>query len=309
MFKFYMSINSELTIMIELKNLIPEIIKSGSNCILNTKVPNFKTESFNNLKLATLNHDTFHKTKGVSAKGIMFEEYGRVYNRDWTSFLRKDIKWTELGKYFTEKYCSTPKVNVYQAAASKGDESYTLSLLLKKCFGVNSNKVFPINAFDINNEVIQKNINRQKNDSDYFIHISDFRRLTSEFHLYEDGNQEYFKVPDDGFWVRLKSNILKTVEFKHSNILDEVHNFNDKNPSILLCRNMWPYVDEKYYDEFAQNAYNKLADNSCILIGDFDNTPEIKGQALIKDSFKKFGFKETDIARPNYSPGPILFEK
>lgn len=295
--------------MIELKYLLPKIIKNGSDCILNTKIHNFNAETFKNLKLVSQGCDTFLKSKEVSAKGIILKSNGLVDNRDKTSVARGDTDWRELGEYFAKKYHNVPKVNVYQAGASDGSESYTLSILLKEFLGIDAKKCFPIAAFDINHAVIQEAMKNQKNESEYFLHISNVRKLINKFDLWEDITNEYFKISDDGLGIRPESHVLESIKFKHANILDEWQNFDSQNPSIFLCRNMWPYIDEKMYDNFVKSLYNKLDKNSCILIGSFDNKPDRNVQLLIKDSLKKFGFKESDAGRNNYSFGPILFEK
>lgn len=202
--------------------------------------------------------------------GRLKNENGEIFNRRKTYMFRNDISsWAELGNYFEKRFDKFDKVNVYCYACSTGEEPYSLSILLLSKFKSMAGKFFPIIAKDINKGLIEENIEKQQNgniavNNGYTKGRKSLKIRASEMQQYiqRKGRYKEYEI--------LSNDVIKPVKFSYGNILDDINNIDKNNPSIVMCRNMWPYVDPEQYDKFAQNLYQKLQKGSVVIIGDYD---------------------------------------
>ncbi len=88
------------------------------------------------------------------------------------------------------------------------------------------------------------------------------------FALNSDKYDEYVDETEGKYF--LKGNCINNIDFSQANILEDIDNIDSNTPSFVMCRNMWPYVDDSEYQNFANQLYEKLAPGSCIMLGDFD---------------------------------------
>ncbi len=254
---------------------------------------------------------TKHEKGAVIKKGL-------VYNRDTTSFLRSDLDWQKLAKYLDKKYKETEKVNVYNYGCSNGAETYTLALILSNLTDKDSDKYFPIIAKDIRKSQIADNIfNKVMDDIVFYDNSSKKSDIMTQL-LADNENRDYFYFINDIYntqEIHIKPKLAKKVEFTYGNILNDVDKIDSKAPSIIFCRNMWQYIDEKEYSEFFEKLYEKLAPNSIIIIGyyDIENDAHQRHKNAIDDYILEAGFVPSISDAANKSLCPdincLVFEK
>ena len=99
--------------------------------------------------------------------------------------------------------------------------------------------------------------------------------------------------------MKIADGIKDKVEFSCSNIVTDMGMINHSNPSIVMCRNMWPYIDPEMYDECAKTMYDKLLKGSIVVVGkfDLDGDYRILGSDNFPDSLENAGFKPVDRAQ------------
>lgn len=80
------------------------------------------------------------------------------------------------------------------------------------------------------------------------------------------------------------------IQYECANILDDIENIDVSKPDIIMCRNMWPYVDENEYSNFAKRLYEKLPKGSIVVLGQFDFKYKYKNLSfpviLLKNGFE-----------------------
>ncbi len=241
-----------------------------------------------------------------AGKGQYLDEYRELVNSHETYFFRYDINWLAFRDYLNERFSKHPKIDTFVYGCSDGSEPYSLSMVIQSMVD-NSDKFFPIKAFDIDEGLILKN-NEHKNSAK--ITYSDFLRMRDLFQKSDKDYSSYvFRDDFDNYYCSYKT--TKQVEFKCSNIIEDIKKMNFQNPVLFMCRNMWPYVDPQEYNQFAKSLYSKLPEGSSVVIGDFDykgnkffgtnSFPKALLNAGFKQSFSNIG---RDIPVKN-----IVFEK
>lgn len=235
----------------------------------------FKEEdTFNALKTMKTapEYDCFQKSDGgFSFKGRRGEVLGRdgkVFIGNATYMFRGDLDWKRFGNFLAGRFGECDKVNVYNYAASSGYEPYSLSILLQAKFKDEAEKFFPIFAKDIDREMIFENIIRQKTGN---VEIEEgYDRAQRVLRLDRDELRSFMKPDKLLYGATLYNHVTKPVKFKCANILEDIKNIDSDNPSIVMCRNMWPYVDKNEYEDFARRLYDRLKEGSVVVVGDFD---------------------------------------
>lgn len=195
---------------------------------------------------------------------------GKIFVRSDTQMFRIDLDWAEFKKYLKKNFSGYEKVNTLVYGCSDGSEAYTMSILLQNAFGDEAGKFFPIFAKDIDTRAIERNKERQN------------ARLTPVFNceipakyslnLDSEGIREYMEIK--GLKEFLLPNVTKPVVFSVANILEDIENIDFRHPSIVMMRNMWPYISPDEYFDYANRLYERLAPGSIVVIGSFDCTGE-----------------------------------
>jgi len=221
----------------------------------------------------------------------------KVLNRHTSCYFRNDLNWLELGNYLKEKFNNKDKVNTYIWGCSSGYEAYSLSMLLDKVFNKDKTKFFPIEAMDISFDIIAEALSRQ--ESNVLVNNTDYFRIKDGLKLSPYEVWKYIEFCDDEEFSKLEPEIVKSVNFSCSNIVDDLDKIKNDNPSIVMCRNMWPYINPERYNECAKKMYENLKKGSVVIIGDFDleGEPYIEGSDTIQNYLIKSGLKPKNVAR------------
>ena len=250
-------------------------------------------------------NDTFEKEDSAIEKGIIIKPDGEVFNRHDTSLCRTDVKWQDLAQYLDERFKDEEHINTYQYASSFGKEAYGLAITLDKELGKASEKFFPIDAKDLSRNVIERNKKDQETGK---IQITgdDAEHCYSalKFLFCPDKYDEY--IEEDGGKFFIKGDHINNVNFSQANILEDIDNINPISPSFVMCRNMWPYVDDSEYQDFADKLYERLAPGSCVMLGDYDYT-KIGYRKNFPEALIEAGFEPSNTGVNEYHE--LIFEK
>lgn len=218
----------------------------------------------------------------------MLDYNGAIFNKHLTTFCRNDLNWSDFGKYLKEKFKSPKDVDFHIFGCSSGDEPYSLALLLAKTYGTTD---FEIDASDIADYMIEQNSREQKRG--VVIDPFDFSKISKELDFSKD-EEKFFKAGNFAYPI-IKPEISNTVKFRRANVLNEVEKLDSTKPSVIFCRNMWPYVDSRRYKDFAKKLYEKLPEGSLVVIGDFDHIGDYEyiGSDTFPKALEDAGFKPT----------------
>jgi len=197
-------------------------------------------------------------------EGQILGDDKQIFNRSTTFFFRKDINWQDFGKFLKEYFKNLDDVDIFCFGCSTGKEPYSLAMVLKKYF---EGEKFKIKASDIIPDVIEEDIKQQS--VGVFVSGEDVIRLAKAFGCSLTEAQEYFQNNNLKFY-QLKQDIVDCVEFEQKNILKSLDNIDKNKRTIIMARNMWPYIDSNKYNEFVKKLYDRLNDGSIIVVGEFD---------------------------------------
>lgn len=117
---------------------------------------------------------------------------------------RDDVDWKRLAKYEKNHFADKNRVNIIQFASSDGSEAYTQIIsLLENYPNKNSEKFFPIKAYDIDEEIVNAarsgllntnmvdRINLQINSDDYskyFTNTNEILNIKNDLNLQSKKN-------------------------------------------------------------------------------------------------------------------------
>lgn len=212
---------------------------------------------------------------------------GDLLYKTTTYFFRDDLHWDALVSLLSEKYRNTARVNVINHACSNGEEPYSLVVKLLHSLGDTAEKFFPIKAKDID----QDNINSAKAGRMGII-LNDMYRING---YTKDNINTYFDYekalnPMNDMVLSPKSNIKDKVQFTRADIFDELDTMQGHN-TVLLCRNVWPYMTPEKRELLAEKLSKTLDKTSLLVTGSFDESVNIP--QILKDK----GFINAGIPR------------
>ena len=262
-------------------------------------------------------HPNIYKI-GTVPKYILPLEYGQVYdksggilNRHTTFFARGDLDWYDFGKYLKSKFEDISNVDIQCFGCSTGQEAYTLAILLNHIY---NGEPFTIHASDIDERTIEHD--KEEQETGIYLQKIDCLELLVNVGIDKERNQsdedylgKYFAL--SGNIGRICPEIVNSVEFSKKNILTSTDELNQTKPSIVLCRNMWPYVNPDLYCEFAEKLYENLAEGSIVIIGQFDYHGEYgyENSSEFPNALEKAGFRLVYGVNKLLSDEKLVFEK
>ncbi len=228
--------------------------------------------------------------------GQLYDKRGGILNRHTTFFARGDLDWYDFGKYLKSKFEDISNVDIQCFGCSTGQEAYTLAILLNHIY---NGEPFTIHASDIDERTIEHD--KEEQETGIYLEKIDCLELLVNVGIDKERNQsdedylgKYFAL--SGNIGRICPEIVNSVEFSKKNILTSTDELNQTKPSIVLCRNMWPYVNPYLYHGFAEKLYENLAEGSIVIIGNFDCLGEFgyENSSDFPNALKKAGFNPVD---------------
>jgi len=144
------------------------------------------------------------------------------------------------------------KIKLWCAAASKGDEPYTIMIHLMRFLGRDySLWETGLLATDISEDALKEAITGVYSPE----RVEKVDKATlNEYFDYEDG------------MYRVKDMMRREIMFKKFNLMTERYPFSG-DFDIIFCRNVMIYFDEKTKDELAKKMYDQLRPGGYLFIG------------------------------------------
>ena len=217
-----------------------------------------------------------------SFRSVYNDNFSLKYNTN-TCFFRSDLKWNNFVDYIYQKYKNVNKVNVIDYACSTGEEPVSLSMMMDLKLGNDAEKFYPIKAYDIDED----NIIKAKNG------VFDVTKdeLTLLRNNIGNEHKKYFICHIDSDEqlgkFRLKEEYKKNFIFNQSDIIKDFNKIPSKN-TILLCRNIFPYLQIGESKKLIKQISKILDLSSVIVLGKFDI------DYGIEKLFEKEGFIHTE---------------
>ena len=214
----------------------------------------------------------------------------------WTStnIFREDLDWAGLVKYLISHFKGKEKVNSYSMACSDGSEAYSYVIsLMENIPKPLCSKFFPVLSSDLDEEVINKAKLRKINIEDceiYFINktginLDNYFKNRGEPLIIQNDLNTNEKVL--GLYSYEPVDELKqAVEFKQSDILSELNKIKDDGNSVVMCRNVMPYLSDEYINKIVNTSSKVLKDGSLFITGDYDYQRKIDEKLLTNGFYR-----------------------
>jgi chemotaxis protein methyltransferase CheR len=180
-----------------------------------------------------------------------------------TDFFREPIHFDFLSQTGLKEYLSKTgkrKISVWSAGCSSGEEPYTIAVILKEYARLEHNIDFAITATDISTKVLQEGmqgIYHEKKISEIPYSIK----------------KEYFQKGRNSFkqQVRVNSDLRKTVNFQHFNLLSSDYTLFGMF-DIIFCRNVLIYFERAIQYRIINKLCNQLNPGGYLFLGHSDTT-------------------------------------
>jgi chemotaxis protein methyltransferase CheR len=180
-----------------------------------------------------------------------------------TDFFREPIHFDFLSQTGLKEYLSKTgkrRISVWSAGCSSGEEPYTIAVILKEYARLEHNIDFTITATDISTKVLQEGtqgIYHEKKISEIPYSIK----------------KEYFQKGKNSFkqQVRVNSDLRKTVDFQHFNLLSSDYSLFGMF-DIIFCRNVLIYFERAIQYRIINKLCNQLNSGGYLFLGHSDTT-------------------------------------
>ncbi|EQC49059.1 methyltransferase CheR, SAM binding domain protein [Bacteriovorax sp. BSW11_IV] len=167
-------------------------------------------------------------------------------------------------------------INIWSAAASTGQEAYSILMSIHEAFGDEILRRSQCEATDISTDALSKAISGEYNGLDVQRGLPIKSLMT------------YFEQLDGDRW-RIKHNIHTKVRFGEFNLLTDF--YQNQLYHIVFCRNVLIYQDKENKNKILNNIYKSLRPGGYMLLG--------SGESLIgmKTEFEKVDMEGMTVYR------------
>ena len=222
---------------------------------------------------------TYNQTFGTNAHTYTNNE-GK-FRCSLTYLFRIDLDWKNFTDYMVNHFKDKDDVNFIQFASSDGSEAFSqIMCLLDK--GVD--KFFPIEAYDIDKQVVQAansgflNASKEdkqrclkngfdfdkyftKTDKEIFMDDDAFSKYNADDYRFKDMFTDTYKVSDK---------LRKRVNFHNADMYDILLGLEDNSNTVLMCRNIIGYFTDREKELFTDLVARKLKRGSLFVVGEYD---------------------------------------
>ena len=224
---------------------------------------------------------------------VDFGYYGREIIKTSTNMFREDLDWNALIKYIITHFKDKNRVNTYSLAASDGSEAISYAITLLENLPKNMlSKYFPVYASDIDKEIV--NISKKGRINVFGVEFAmtermygiDLSKYLKDKSVSIVINGDEISESDTISSYMLIDELRDAIQYKRSDILTEIKNIKDDGNSVVMCRNVFPYLSSDYADKVIETAKQKLKSGSLFIIGDFDGKANIEQKLLANGFFQ-----------------------
>ncbi|WP_340607678.1 protein-glutamate O-methyltransferase CheR [Xenorhabdus bharatensis] len=221
-------------------------------------------------RLRVLGFDDFGQYLSILEQNSYSKEWELFVNAlttNLTAFFREAHHFPILAAHAGKKNGGTYRV--WSAAASTGEEPYSIAMTLCDALGHRSNRI-KIIASDIDTQVLEKA--RQG-----------IYRLDELQHLSDSQKKKYF-FKGVGFYegyARVRPVLTEMVSFQHLNLLDSEWALEGKFDAIF-CRNVMIYFDKKTQERILRHFVNFLKPDGLLFAGHSENVTQISREFYLQ---------------------------
>ena len=197
----------------------------------------------------------------------MLDEFVNYLTINVSEFYRNPALWKKLDEIILPDLIKKfgPRLKIWSAACSTGDEPYSLAMVLAKKVPLKDIKIY---ATDIDDQVLEK-------AKDGVYSANSLKGLPDEYKnkYFEKMGDKYYKISDE---------IKKCVEFKKSNLLKDSY---PQSCHLIVCRNVLIYFTEDAKLEIYKKFNDSLVKGGCLFVG---NTEQII-------NYKDLGYESSEL--------------
>lgn len=199
----------------------------------------------------------------------LMEEFINYITINVSEFYRNPNLWKTLEDVILPDLISKfgPRLKVWSAACSTGDEPYSLAMVLAKKVPMRDIKII---ATDLDEQVLEK-------AKDGVYGENSIKGLPKEF------QDKYFEKMGDRFY-KISDDIKRCVEFKKSNLLKDPY---PTGCHLIVCRNVLIYFTEEAKKDVYEKFNKSLVTDGCLFVG---NTEQIIGYRDMGYSYDQLFF-------------------
>lgn len=206
----------------------------------------------------------------LQQEAVEFHKFIGYITTNHTSFFRSIDQFHALGSHIIpeliEKNKYSKRILVWSAAASSGEEPYTLALYIQHYFNIHnlSEWSFLILATDIDSESLNIGIKG-------IYPIISLKNIPPEYH-YLIEIQENAAQPEDGIII-MPDNIKKNIKFNEHNLLKELSSYHF---DIIFCRNVLIYFNVETQEQVISNLLRSLKKGRYLFVSPSETLTNIQ---------------------------------
>ncbi|MBC8950381.1 MULTISPECIES: protein-glutamate O-methyltransferase CheR [Xenorhabdus] len=196
-----------------------------------------------------------------------WESFINALTTNLTAFFRESHHFPILAAHASRKNGGTYRV--WSAAASTGEEPYSIAMTLCDALGHRSNRIKIIGS-DIDTSVLEKA-------------SRGVYRLEELQYLSESQKKKYFFKGVGRFagYARVRPLLAELVSFQHLNLLDSDWALEGKFDAIF-CRNVMIYFDKKTQERILRRFVNFLKPDGLLFAGHSENVTQISREFYLQ---------------------------
>lgn len=172
------------------------------------------------------------------------------------SFFFRDIKPFDIFRdavlpYFLESRGTRKNLNIWCAAASSGQEPYTLAMILKEEQAKFAAWKVNILGTDISTEILDK------------AKLGEYSQFEVQRGLPVQFLVKYFEKKDENW--QIKPDIRSMIEYREYNLLNSLRSLG--NFDIVFCRNVLIYFDQETKSKVLDEIHQLMPDDGLLFLG------------------------------------------
>lgn len=212
-----------------------------------------------------------------------------ILTQNATCFFRGDLDWKKFCKFIDKHFAKEDKVSIICVACSDGSEPISLLLKLKETLNSSQKlaKFTPIKAYDID----KKQIEIAKSGKIPLINSTQ-SHITDLANLFWNARKSYKKdyTIENGKLI-LSDTLKDKINYENANICTVLSNTPKDKPTVLLIRNIFPYLNDFPEVPIVMNELSKFKEGTILAIGDYDTQKISNLEEILID----IGFEKTKI--------------
>ncbi len=212
----------------------------------------------------------------------MFDKLLREFSINVTSFFRNPLMYKSLRENVLTTLNSYPSIRVWCAGCSRGDEPYSVAIMLDEAGLLNKSQIY---ATDFNSTILNEAVNGLYPKDEY----EKFKLNYTQSGGKKDFD-DWFDVQDTYIEVNKKIHD-KVLFFKHNLVTDgSINEFN-----LIFCRNVLIYFDKALQKRVFRTIDESLARNGFLVLGESEMSNDKYDYNIIDENRFKIYRKRNKI--------------